>query len=94
MSWDLKAIRPSGNREEVRITSFSGGASAGRCLQLTQWVDTRGDGSEKQVQFVHLTKEQALELVNRIHDWDVGNVSEHDPHGKRTKAKFFQSWFK
>lgn len=81
MGWDLKRIKASGNRAKLHVTSFFGGKDTGRCLQITQHVDLKGDGNTE-VQFIHLTREQAMTLVKRIKDWDSGKVSEHDPKGK------------
>lgn len=81
MSWDMKNIPASGTRDEVQVTSFFGGQDTGRCLQVGQWVDVKGDG-EKKHQFIHLTHEQAMELVNRVRDWADGTATEHNPHGE------------
>ena len=80
MSWEMKELPESGSRKEVHVTSFFGGQDTGRCLQLTQQVDVKGDGN-MEVQFVHLTREQAMELVKRVTDWDDGTCNEHAPHG-------------
>lgn len=80
MTWEMKKIGADGQRGEVLVTSFFGGQDTGRCIQLTQ-TEKQWDG-EEHTQFISLSRNQLMELVKRIDDWDSGKANEHNPLGE------------
>lgn len=60
MSLDRTELVTETKTPTVHVGSFHGGEHRGKCIQLTQSI---GNETASGFQFVHLDKEQALQLI-------------------------------
>ncbi len=69
MSTELKTTEQDSKHKDVHLTSFFGGADAGRCVQLTQCANGDGFQLSGATNVICMTQQQAVDTIATLTEW-------------------------